>query len=70
MIAKLKEDRTLDGFTPGKEYKYFDLYNIETAELFFHFNADDTGKHRKMNEREFTMHFNGRYSDQDNFNKF
>ena len=64
MIAQLKEGKTLDGFTPGKEYKYFDLYNIETAELFFDIMEDDNGKKRKMNEREFTAYFNGRYSDQ------
>ena len=63
MIAILKEDKTLDGFTPGKEYKYFDLYNIETAELFFHIREDDNGKKHKMNEREFTTYFIGRYYD-------
>ena len=61
MIARLKEGKTFNGFTPGKDYKYFDSYNIETAELFFHITKDDTGEPRKLNEREFTMNFYSRY---------
>ena len=64
MIAQLIEGKTLEGFTPGKEYKYVDSYNIETAELLFNIKEDDNGKKRKMNEREFTAYFIGRYSDQ------
>lgn len=63
MIAVLKEGKTLEGFTHGKEYQYFDLYNIGDAQLSFHFRSDDNGKKRTMNEREFTMYFWGRYSD-------
>lgn len=65
MVAILKEGRHLEGFTEGKLYKYYDLYNIGSAELFFYFNKDDNGKHRKLSERDFTMNFYGRYENQD-----
>ena len=64
MIATLQPGKKYEGFAPGKEYKYYDQYNVEQAVLSFHFLADDNGKKRKLTEREFTMHFYGKYSDE------
>lgn len=64
MIAILKEGKSFEGFTSNKEYRYFDVYNIEQGNLTFNFVCDDNGKHRKLNEREFIMNFRSKYSDQ------
>ena len=64
MIATLKEGKSFDGFTSNKEYKYFDVYNIEQGNLTFNFVCDDNGKTRKLSEREFTINFNGKYNDE------
>lgn len=63
MYATLKENCTHEGFTPEKEYKYFDNYEIESGKLFFYFDANDEGKKVKMNEREFRTYFRGHYED-------
>ena len=63
MYATLKENCTHEGFTPGKEYKYFDNYEIESGKVLFYFVANDEGKKVKMNEREFRTHFRGHYAD-------
>ena len=62
MIAKLKENKSIEGFTPNKLYKYYDTYNIEKGELKFYFLSDDNNKRRIMNEREFTKYFHGDYN--------
>ena len=49
MYATLKENCTHEGFTPEKEYKYFDNYEIENGKVFFYFVANDEGKKVKMN---------------------
>lgn len=58
MKAVLKKTSTLEGFTPGKFYEYFDEYWIENATLRFIFR-DDTGKERILNERMFKINFYG-----------
>ena len=63
MYATLKKGRELEGFTPGKEYKYYDTYEMENNRLVFNFCANDEGKKVRMNEREFTMNFRGHYAD-------
>lgn len=61
MFATLIEGKEYEGFTPGKEYEYYDQYSTANAQLTFFIKCDDNGKQRKMNERIFTSHFHGKY---------
>ena len=69
MVATLIEGKKFDGFTPGKEYKYFTEYNIASGELFYNFKADDNGKYRKLSFRDFYFNFMGHYNNE-YINKF
>ena len=64
MVATLVEGKQFDGFTPGKEYKYFTEYNIASGELVYNFKTDDSGKPRKLSLRDFSLHFMGYYNNE------
>lgn len=57
MKAVCKDTHSIEGFTIGKEYEFYDMYNVGTAKLSFHIKADDNGRRKILNERLFTMNF-------------
>lgn len=62
MVATLKEGRTVEGFTPGKEYSYYEQYNIEKGNLSFYI-LDDEGNRKILTHREFAQNFWGKYNE-------
>lgn len=61
MLAKLQPGQTFEGFTPDKDYEYFNRYDIQSGELTYYIKADDNGKKRTLSLRDFERHFYGRY---------
>jgi len=57
MVAKLQPGRDVEGFTEGKEYDYYDQYDIGEGLLTFHIKKDDNGKPRQFSNRQFTINF-------------
>lgn len=61
MIATLRKEGEINGFSHNKDYKYSDQYNVGNAELKFYFESDDNGRRRILNQREFETNFYGGY---------
>ena len=63
MIAVLKNGVKLDGFTPGKKYRYYDIYHIDSSYVSSHFFADDNDNPRVFRDSKFRDYFYGSYED-------
>jgi len=57
MIAKLKPDYNIDGFTEEKEYEYYSQYDIGEGHLIFCIKHDDNGNSRTLTDRQFYINF-------------